>query len=255
MVMIQTKEILDLTDLLSEAVDTHDTDEALEVVGEIQHYLDANSVEDAAYYDAVDRLEEITIILNTGDLTSEQWAEVGSVTHQIDRLYLRHHREQDSSQQSLDELQTERDAFREKAIQYTQDIDELIDLTNDMTDTIETLSEELEDCTSKLERKLDSQKRRIENISKDLLGSDDDKIIDRLEEAKDHLQHGDNRDAKKIITDTRKKIENGEYHLTGYPMRLFVSELRMAETDAMLGGSSGLENLLSEYKNKSNNDR
>lgn len=247
--------VLDLTDNLSEAIDTHDSEEALKVAEEIQHYLDTHSVEDAAYHDAVDRLKELTTILDTDDITSEQWVKVGTVATQIDELYLRHHREQDNSQQSVDEIQTERDAFREKSIRYAQDIDELIDVFYDLTDTIEMLSRGLEDCTSKLEDKNEVHKKKIDRIATDLLGSDDDDIIERLEEAKDQLKHGDNQDAEEIIADTRDKIESGEYYLTGYPTIPFVSRLQMAESDAKLGRTTVLENLLLDYKNESDLDR
>jgi len=260
--MSQTKVVLDLTDNLSEAIDTHDSEEALKVAEEIQHYLDTHSVEDAAYYDAVDRLKELTTILDTDDITSEQWVKVGAVATQIDELYLRHHREQDNSQQSVDKIQTERDAFREKSIRYAQDINEFVDLFYDLTDTIEMLSRgledctsKLEDCTSKLEDKNEVQKKRIDRIASDLLGSDDDDIIQRLEEAKDQLEHGDNQDAEEIIADTRDKIESGEYYLTGYPTIPFVSRLQMAESDAKLGRTTVLENLLLDYKNESDLDR
>jgi len=253
--MDQTKEILDLTDNLSEAIDTNDTEDALEVTDEILHYLDVNSLEDAAYYDAVDRLEELTTILDTGELAPKQWVKAGAVAAQIDELYLRHHRELDNSQLSMDELQTERDVFREKSIRYAQDVNELIDISYDLMEALDAKFEQIEFFRSKLEDEHEAQKKRINRIATDLLGSDDRNIIDRLEEAKDLLEHGDNQDAEEIIADTRDKIESGEYHLTGYPKPPFVSRLQTAESAAKLGRTTVLENLLSDYKDESDQDR
>lgn len=100
---------------------------ASEIISEIQQFLEVHDVEDAAYYEITEDVEEVEQTLTAGDLSSDDWVAVGVIGQQVDELYLRYHRQENDTDKSVAEIKQERDLFRKKAIRYIQELDELID--------------------------------------------------------------------------------------------------------------------------------
>jgi len=240
--MTRTTEIFDLTHSLFEAANANDIQKASETVTKIQQYLDDNGIDDEAYHDIVEGAEEVTTILEQGDLTRDEWIQINTVARRIDELYLRHDKERDLSQQPVEELRTDRNRYRLKAVEYAESVDRLIDVVEELHQTVKNQSETLEEYNSVLEDAKQAQQNRTL----------DETIIDRLREAKNKIDDGDKKEAKDIIGDIREKVETDEYQLKGYPERLFQSHLKIAKVDAGLGNPTVLEDILNEVSNESN---
>lgn len=240
--MSHTKEILSLTQELEETIDSHDANQALEIVSEIQQFLEAHSVEDAAYYELTEDIEKVEHTLSDGDLSSDDWIEISVVGYQIDELYLRHHRQEEDSKKSLSTVRAERDIFREKAIRCLQDIDELVDHTEDIHEELRKKSKKIGMLQSLLENKQKRQKERIDQTVENLIGSPEDDIISKLKKSKEKIQNDERDEAQKLLRDVRQVVEDKQ---DGSPL---VARLQMAESDVKLGRTSILDDIISKLE-------
>jgi len=243
--MTRTTEVFDLTHTLFEAANANDTEKANETITKIQQYLDDNGVEDEAYHNIVDRVEESITILEQNELTRDEWVQINEVACQIDVFYLRHDRERDLSQQPIAELRNDCNTFRMKAIEYAATVDRLIGVVEELHQTVKNQSETLDEYNSVLE---DAKQAHQNQPDRTL----DESLIDRLREAKDKIDDGESQQAEDIVGDIREKVATGDYQLKGYPKRLLLTRLKIAKVDAGLGRPTVLEDILTEVSDESN---